>query len=67
MLITAIQKEKKLFFQQGKHEGKREGKREGILEGKMEIAKEMLSEGFEIEIIARITGISKQEIEKLNN
>ena len=67
MLITSIQKEKKLFFQQGKHEGKREGKREGILEGKMEIAKEMLSEGFEIEIIARITGISKQEIEKLNN
>jgi predicted transposase YdaD len=40
-------------------------KLEGKLEGKLEDAKKMKEEGFDITIIMKITGLSKEEIEKL--
>ena len=49
----------------GKAEGKVEGKAEGRAEEKMEIARAMLLEGDSIEKIAKITGLSIEEIEKL--
>ena len=49
MLVTALEKERKSFFE----------------EGKMAVAKAMLSCGLEIELIVDITGLSKKEIEKL--
>jgi len=42
-------------------------KEEGKIEGKIEIAKEMLNKGFDINIITELTGLSKEEIAKLNN
>lgn len=37
----------------------------GKIEGKHEIAKRMLAEGLQIVFIARITGLSEQEIQQL--
>ena len=51
------------------YEAKRDGKKEGIIEGakeeKLQIAKNMLKEGANIEFIIRVTGLTKEEIEKL--
>ncbi len=48
-----------------KEEGRKEGRKEGLKKGKMEVAFKMLDEGFEIEKIAELTGLDKNEIEKL--
>jgi predicted transposase/invertase (TIGR01784 family) len=50
--------------QAGREEGRKEGREEGRLEERMEIAREMKKEGDSIEKIARITGLSKEQIEK---
>jgi predicted transposase/invertase (TIGR01784 family) len=42
-----------------------EGKQEGVKVGKLETAKELLKNGVDINIIARATGFSREEIEKL--
>ena len=42
-----------------------EGREEGRLEEKKGIAKEMINKGFDISTISEITGLSKDEIEKL--
>lgn len=48
-----------------KEEGKIEGLIEGEMKGKIEIAKGMKSKGFELTIIAELTGLSIGEIEKI--
>ncbi|MBO5397483.1 MAG: hypothetical protein J6A36_00905, partial [Clostridia bacterium] len=52
-----------------KNDGYQEGKEDGLKEGKMdekqEIAKNMLKKHFDLEVIADITGLTKEEIEKL--
>ncbi len=58
MLITALKKEKKATYQKGKLEGRLEGK----VEGKLETAKSMLREGFDIELVAKITELTHKEI-----
>ena len=54
---------------QGRIEGRIEGKREGLVEGKIEKAREMarasLKEGLSIELTAKLTGLSREEIEAL--
>lgn len=45
--------------------GKIEGKIEGKLEGKIEVAQKMLAMEMPIETITQLTGLSKQEIERL--
>ena len=49
----------------GKAEGLDEGKAEGKAEGKNEIAINLLKKNYPIEEIAEITGLSKEDIEKL--
>lgn len=44
-----------------------EAKRDGKKEGKLEDAKKMLEKGMDIETIVEITGLSKEEIQNLNN
>ena len=44
-----------------------EGKKEGKKENSIEIAKEMLKEGFDIEKIAKITGLEESDVIKLKN
>ena len=50
---------------EAKRDGKAEGKLEGAKEEKIQIAKNMLKKGINILDIAEITGLSKEEIEKL--
>jgi predicted transposase/invertase (TIGR01784 family) len=61
MLITAIRKEKQSIFDKGKRKGKREGKRED----QIQVARKMLAKGFEVALIAEITGLADEEIIKL--
>lgn len=45
--------------------GVQEGKEEGIKNEKIEIAKKMKEEKLQIELIVKMTGLTKEEIEKL--
>jgi predicted transposase/invertase (TIGR01784 family) len=49
----------------GKMEGRIEGKIEGKIERNCEVAKGMKAKGIDITIITEITGLSEDEIEKL--
>ena len=52
-------------IEKGKAEGLREGKEIGKKDEKQEIAKNMLNEKCDIELIIKVTGLTKEEIEKL--
>ena len=56
-------------IEEGKREGRREGRREGIKEGRKnginEVAKRMLKEKIDIKLIEKMTGLTRDEIEKL--
>lgn len=60
---------KKQCRREGRAEGRTEGRAEGLKEGKklkqFEIAKKLKSKKFSIEEISEITGLSKEDIEKL--
>ncbi|HEM2808811.1 TPA: hypothetical protein U0616_000565 [Streptococcus suis] len=49
----------------GQEEGRIEGRLEGQLEGRAEIARQMLAEGFADEMIARLTGLSQEDLDGL--
>ena len=51
----------------GKAKGLEEGKAKGLEEGKAEIARNMLSNGLDIDTIAKCTGLPKSEIEKIKS
>ena len=66
----AIRDEKNMVAsakEEGIKEGKKEGIREGIEKSKKGIAKKLLNEKMTIEQIAKVTGLSKKEIERLKN
>ena len=48
-----------------KEEGIKQGIEQGVESTKLEMAKKMKDENMEIEIIIKITGLSKEVIEKL--
>ncbi|MBF0500136.1 MAG: Rpn family recombination-promoting nuclease/putative transposase [Candidatus Riflebacteria bacterium] len=52
---------------EGRKEGRTEGRAEGRTEGRAEVARNMLAEGLETSFIAKITGLSPDEIETLRN
>ena len=51
---------------EGRKEGKKEGKKEGEKEAKRKIAKNMLDLKIDIETISQATGLTKEEIQELN-
>jgi predicted transposase/invertase (TIGR01784 family) len=53
------------ILETARNEGKQEGRREGKEEGMIEVAREMKKEGDPVEKISRITGLTKEQIEKL--
>jgi predicted transposase/invertase (TIGR01784 family) len=57
MLITALEKEKKELYKRAK--------REGGIEKQIEIARKMLIDGFDLPVIANLTGLSQNELLKL--
>ena len=50
---------------EGRAEGRTEGRTEGEAKSKTEIAKKMKDEGLEVEFIARVTGLTKEDVEAL--
>ena len=58
---TAYEKGEKKGIVKGKIEGRIEGK----IEGKIEVAKSLLVNGIDIEIIIKSTGLTKEQIEEL--
>ncbi|MFI3159098.1 hypothetical protein ODU14_02665 [Streptococcus suis] len=50
---------------EGRLEGRLEGRAEGRLEGQLKIARQMLVEGFADEMIARLTGLSQEDLDGL--
>lgn len=50
---------------EGREEGREEGRMEGKMEGKMEIVRNLKKMGLPIETIMQATGLSAEEIEKL--
>lgn len=50
---------------EGKIEGKLEGKLEGKIEGKIETATQLKNFGVDLKIIAKATGLTEEEIDKL--
>ncbi len=52
-------------MQQGMQQGIQQGMQQGVQEGKQEDAKIMLQKGYPIDDIIEITGLSKEEIQKL--
>ena len=83
MLVTALERERQRFFQNGLREGKQEGllegKQEGLLEGKqegllegeqkgrIETAKAMLAKGMEMTLISEITNLPESQLLQLKN
>ncbi|KEF40311.1 hypothetical protein M670_00337 [Schinkia azotoformans MEV2011] len=55
----------KYFKNLGREEGREEGKKEGKEEEKREMARNLLKEGIEIPFIMRVSGLTKEEVEKL--
>ena len=49
-------------IEEGKSLGREEGKREGAKDKAIEMAKNSLAEGLSIELISKLTGLSKEEI-----
>ena len=53
-------------MQKGMEKGMQKGMEKGKVEANKETAKKMLERNIEIELIMELTGLSKEEIEKLN-
>lgn len=56
-----------IAYDEGKLEGELKGKKEGINEARIETAKNLLSSGVSIDIIAASTKLSKKQIMKYQN
>jgi predicted transposase/invertase (TIGR01784 family) len=63
--ITRIYGAKKEGREEGKKEGREEGKKEGKREEKIEVAQNLKALGDSSEKIAKVTGLSIEEIAKL--
>ncbi|HEM3696912.1 TPA: hypothetical protein U1D08_002311 [Streptococcus suis] len=46
----------------GRKRGQEEGRAEGLLVGQLKIARQMFLEGFDLETIARLTGLSEEDL-----
>ena len=64
-LATARAKGTEEGLKQGKEEGLKQGKEEGLKQGKEEIAKKLLEMNLPLKQIIEVTGLSKEEIEKI--
>ena len=49
----------------GLEEGREEGREEGVMQSKIEIAKAMKAEKMEVALIAKLTGLSQEQVEAL--
>ena len=61
----AVQIARDEALEEGRAEGRVEGRAEGREEAKIETARKMLSDGLSIELIAKYSGLSIEELQKL--
>jgi len=61
MVMEVLQKES----ERQRRLGERKGRREGRLEGRLDIFKNMLKRNMKVDQIQEITGITKEELEKI--
>ena len=59
-------RDKKAIESYGFNTGKEEGRKEGKKEKQIEIAKKMLKENMDINLISKLTSLTENEIRKLN-
>lgn len=64
-VIERIEAREKRELQKREDKGRKEGIIEGKIEGKIEIAKKLIKEGLDMNFIYRVTGLKKEEIEKI--
>ncbi|NOU19132.1 MAG: DNA repair protein [Bacteroidales bacterium] len=64
-LIERIRAEERKIREEAVRVAEKEGKLEGKKEEKIEIAKNSLKEGLSVELIIKLTGLTKKEIEKI--
>lgn len=57
--------QQKAIQKESKQEGLKEGEEKGLAKGAKHIAKQMLEEGLDNHLIARVTGLSVQQIGRL--
>lgn len=57
MLITALEKEREELYTEGRQEGKADREREIVIA--------MLKDGFALEVIARVTGLTIEAIKEI--
>jgi predicted transposase/invertase (TIGR01784 family) len=50
---------------EGRAEGHAEGRSVGVIDGKSEVAKNMLKEGMDVDLISRLTGLTEEQIRRL--
>jgi len=62
-----MQDVREIIKEKGRWEGEREGLKKGRWEGRQEVVLNMLKEKTDIAFIAKVTGFSKKEIQKLKN
>ena len=67
MLVTALEKERERFFQNGLREGEQKGLLEGEQKGRIETAKVMLAKGMEITLISEITNLPEAQLSQLKD
>ena len=67
--VSFLSREDDIKFQMNtmKYEGQLEGKIEGIKEKSIEIAKNLLQQNISIDVISKATGLSNEEILKLQS
>ena len=67
MLVTALERERQRFFQNGLREGEQKGRIEGEQKGRIETAKAMIAKGMEITLISEITNLPEAQLLQLKN
>ena len=65
MLITAIKREKRQLYNEGKKEGEKKGVKKGKFEQQLEFARRMFSNGEPLDKIKQYTGLSTGDLKRL--
>ena len=55
------------LIEKGKKEGLEQGLEQGAKQARLDDARRMLEEGISADVIARVTGLSREEIEALRD
>ncbi len=68
---STLKKAEKKALNKGREEGRQEGRQEGIQEGRqetaVEITRNMVSQGVDIKIIAKCTGLTEKQIKEIKS